>query len=145
MKLLLGCGDERRAGWVHHDRAMRDGVDVAHDLQVRPWPWADGSAEMIAAHHLLEHLPDTVAFFDEAWRVLRAGGRLVVSVPHCNGENAWKDPTHVRAFHPEAFSYFDPEEPMGRQFGRFYTSRAWRLVRTYTDGVEIAAELEVRK
>lgn len=146
VQILLGCGDELRSGWVHHDRRRHSShVDVAHDLAERPWPWPDGAAARIEAHHVLEHLADTVAFFDEAWRVLRPGGRLMVSVPHCDGENAWKDPTHVKAFHPEAFTYFDPARYMGDKFGRFYTSRHWRLIHLFTDGVEIAAELEPRK
>jgi SAM-dependent methyltransferase len=141
--LLLGCGgQEARPGWVHHDRGMRPGVDVAHDLEVRPWPWADDSAEEIEARHVLEHLADCVGFMDECWRVLRPGGRLRVWVPDWRHENAWRDPTHKRCYHPDTFAYFDPETSWGQMFGRFYTERTWRLMVCGTNGEEIEAVLE---
>jgi SAM-dependent methyltransferase len=145
MKILLGCGDEVREGWVHHDLWRHSPhVQVVHDLAERPWPWPNSSAEKMVARHVLEHLQDTVGFMDEAWRVLRPGGTLEMAVPHCDGENAWKDPTHVKAFHPEAFTYFDPEQGMGRMFGRFYTERYWRVLTLVTDGVEIVVLMEKR-
>lgn len=145
MKLLLGCGDERRAGWVHHDRWPRAGVDVAHDLERVPWPWRDGTATCVEARHVLEHLSNTVAFMDECWRILKPGGELRVAVPDWRSENAWRDPTHVRAFHVDAFAYFDPETNWGRTFGRFYTVRGWLLLSSGVDGDEIRAVLKVRK
>lgn len=142
-RILLGCGDEVRPGWLHHDRHYHSPhVDVAHDLEKRPWPFATGCAVRIVAQDVLEHLSDTVAFFDECWRVLRAGGSVQVRVPHWQGQDAWLDPTHKRAFHPDTFSYFDPETRMGKMFGRFYTDRAWRLIYTQEDGKAIVAELE---
>jgi len=142
VKLLLGCGDEVRMGWVHHDREKHSQhVDVAHDLEVRPWPFPSNAAARIVALDVLEHLWDTVAFFDECHRILQPGGYLKVRVPHWQGENAWKDPTHRRAFHPEVFSYFDPETNWGTMFGKFYTKLVWRLVYVFEDGERIEAEL----
>ena len=143
MKILLGCGDENRPGWAHHDRRRHSPhVDVAHDLELRPWPWANEVAERIEALDVLEHLADTVAFMDECWRILAPGGRLVVRVPHWQHVDAWIDPTHKRAFHPDTFSYFDPSMEQGQRFGRFYTDRAWRLVFTTASAQHIQAELE---
>jgi hypothetical protein len=46
MKILLGCGDEVREGWVHHDLWRHSPhVQVVHDLAERPWPWPNSSAE----------------------------------------------------------------------------------------------------
>ncbi len=61
MKLLLGCGDEHREGWLHHDRVRHSSrVDSAHDLEVYPWPWPDMAFECIEALDVLEHLTITV-------------------------------------------------------------------------------------
>jgi len=42
-------------------------------------PFADGSFDTLLAVECIFHFPTRVAFFDEARRVLRPGGRLVVS------------------------------------------------------------------
>jgi SAM-dependent methyltransferase len=44
-------------------------------------PVRDASADAVVMVELLEHVPDPGAAIDEAWRVLRAGGALVASVP----------------------------------------------------------------
>jgi SAM-dependent methyltransferase len=45
------------------------------------WPVEDLGADMVLATETLEHVPDPDAFLAEAARVLRPGGRLVLSVP----------------------------------------------------------------
>lgn len=59
-------------------------TDDAHTLaQVQ-----DGSADVIVSFETLEHLPQPEAFLARAARILRPGGRLIVSVP-----NQWADET----------------------------------------------------
>jgi SAM-dependent methyltransferase len=43
-----------------------------------PLPLADGSMDVVFSHDVLELLPDPDALLDEAYRVLRPGGRLVL-------------------------------------------------------------------
>jgi SAM-dependent methyltransferase len=143
MRLNLGCGADVREGWVNADLKARRPEVQAVDLRVTPWPWADGSASEIVAQDVLEHLPDTVAFFDEAWRVLADGGRLTVRVPRFDNENAWRDPTHLRAFHPTTFEYFDPETQWGRRYGMI-TERKWRIL-TLVDGGNIMVSMTPRR
>jgi len=127
MKLLLGCGEERREGWTRVDVCPEVQPDVVLDLEVRPWPWESGSAEQIVAMDVLEHLDDVVGFMDECWRVLRPGGTLTVRVPDWQSLNAWGDPTHKRAFTRTTFTYFDPRSDFGRRYGLLYTRRSWHL------------------
>ena len=144
MKLLLGCGDEQREGWIHHDRVQHsEHVDSAWDLEYYPWPWPDGAFERIEAMDVLEHLTDTVAFMDECWRILKPGGALKVRVPHYQSEDAWRDPTHKRAFHPDTFQYFDPDKEWGELYGQFYTDKHWQLSWMGV-GSNITVELEKR-
>lgn len=44
-------------------------------------PWEDGTFDVVAAAHVLGHVPAPAAteILDEAWRVLRPGGRMVVA------------------------------------------------------------------
>lgn len=149
MKILLGCGDEHRNGWVHLDRIPHSPhVDVAHDLNVVPWPFEDGCAKRIEAIDVLEHLNDPVAFFDECWRILHPLGSLWVQTVHYQSENCWRDPTHRRGFHPDVFRYFDPDSPWHQTFGKFYTRRTWRVVDPIIhdrNTGNIMAKLEPRK
>jgi SAM-dependent methyltransferase len=80
MRLNLGAADVRIDGWTSVDLGA---ADIAHDLSVFPWPFADGSAEAILASHVLEHLTlaDARRFLAECARVLRPGGTLSIAVP----------------------------------------------------------------
>jgi SAM-dependent methyltransferase len=61
-----------------HDR--RSTVDVFGDG--RQLPFADGSLGHVIAAHVLEHQPDVLTTLGEWRRVLRAGGALVLILPH---------------------------------------------------------------
>src|SRR5207302_4472504 len=56
MKVNLGCGRIVRSGFVNVDRYPHEGVDVVHDLDQVPWPFADESVDYIWASHVLEHV-----------------------------------------------------------------------------------------
>ncbi len=45
-------------------------------------PLPDGTADMVASFTVLEHVPDEMAALAEMRRVLKAGGRLLISVPN---------------------------------------------------------------
>jgi ubiquinone/menaquinone biosynthesis C-methylase UbiE len=44
-------------------------------------PLGHGEVDLVWCSEVLEHVPDTVAFLTEARRVLKRGGRLLVTVP----------------------------------------------------------------
>jgi predicted SAM-dependent methyltransferase len=81
LRLHLGCGGERKAGWVNVD-LLGDPVDVAWNL-ANPLPFEPASADAVFHEHLLEHLPPQAgaAFMRECYRVLKPGGILRVGVP----------------------------------------------------------------
>jgi SAM-dependent methyltransferase len=45
------------------------------------WPAEDASTDVVLATETLEHVPDPTVFLAEARRVLRPGGRIVLTVP----------------------------------------------------------------
>ena len=125
----MGCGNNVMADAVNHDRVKhRPEVDVVWDLDVRPWPWADGSFDLVVAASVLEHLKlDLVEAVDECWRILRPGGQLYLKLPHWQSDVAWRDPTHRWRYTLQSCDVFDPETEYGREYG-FYTVRKWHLV-----------------
>lgn len=95
--LHLGCGDDYHEHALNVDVNSESAADVVADITNTPWEFAeDGEFVRIEAHHVLEHLPDRAAFFDEAARVLRPGGELVVTLPL--GRNAVTDDDHTTAW-----------------------------------------------
>jgi malonyl-CoA O-methyltransferase len=99
--LDLGCGTGRHALPLAAAGAVVTAVDfspgmlararakpgagrvrfVAADLR-RPLPFPDAAFDLVVSGLVLEHLPDLPAVFAEARRVLRPGGRAVVSTIH---------------------------------------------------------------
>lgn len=83
MRLNLGCGDDIRDGYVNVDQRRTHPSVYECDLSKFPWPWATGVADEIMMLDFLEHFPyrDTDRILLECFRVLKAGGELVVQVP----------------------------------------------------------------
>lgn len=72
----------------------------------QPWQFESDSVGVIRAYHVLEHLEDSIHFFNEAYRVLAPGGFLLIEVPSVNGAGAFGDPTHRLYFNLLTFEYF---------------------------------------
>ncbi len=70
--------------WINIDAVAHEGMPEpdlicnGHHL-----PYADETADMICFHHVLEHFGcgEGKGLMQEAWRVLKPGGRLLVFVP----------------------------------------------------------------
>jgi SAM-dependent methyltransferase len=95
--LNVGCGHDRRAGYVNQDIAELPGVDLVCELGEEKLPVEDGAFDVILARDVLEHV-DLVPALRELHRVLAPGGRLVISTVHFTSRNLWIDPTHRRGF-----------------------------------------------
>jgi SAM-dependent methyltransferase len=81
MKLNIGAGGRRIAGYTGVDMVERPGADIV--APANAIPLADGVASEVLAVHLIEHLlPWEVADTLKEWRrLLRPGGRLVLEMP----------------------------------------------------------------
>ena len=144
--LNLGAGNKIVAEAVNHDISKhRPEIDVVHDLNVLPWPWADGSFDKIVAWSVFEHLNiDLVASLNECHRILRTGGGLSLKLPVWNSEGSYDDVTHRWRFSLRSLDQFCPETDRGRAYG-FYTAQHWKYVkapRMNKAGTSIYATLE---
>ena len=83
MKLHLGCGTNKLAGWINIDSVKGCGPDLVHDI-TQPLPYDDLTIDEILAEDLLEHFDKYMRYvvFGEWARVLKLGGRITVQVPN---------------------------------------------------------------
>lgn len=99
--LNLGCGRDYRAStddevWLNCDKEKSIKADVYFDLE-KAWPLEDSKYDYLFASHVIEHLVSLDHFMQEAWRVLKHDGIMVVVAPYWSHMTAWCDPSHVRA------------------------------------------------
>jgi hypothetical protein len=114
LRLDLGCGPNKKEGFLGVDSRPFDGkVDVVHDLTT-PWPWDADSVEEVHCSHFIEHLDgrQRAFFWSELWRVMKTGAKATVIAPHWCSNRAYGDPTHAW--------------PPVSEMSFYYLSRAWR-------------------
>jgi hypothetical protein len=103
LRLNLGCGENKLAGYVNVDKHGRP--DLKHDLESFPWPWQTGSVSEIVLSHVLEHLGETTEVYfqilKELYRICRTDAVIRITVPHPRHDDFIIDPTHVRQITPE--------------------------------------------
>ncbi len=73
------------------------GVYLLYDGKTIPFP--DATFASIGAFNVLEHVGNPIGFLDEMTRVLRPGGRIVISSPNFLRVLGWRDyHPHMRGF-----------------------------------------------
>src|SRR5437868_14601739 len=80
--LDVGCGSNKHPGAIGIDFNPRTDADVIHDLGVVPYPFDDNEFDAIISRHVIEHVPDVMAFISELHRITKPGGRIKLVTPH---------------------------------------------------------------
>jgi SAM-dependent methyltransferase len=111
MKLNLGCGRSRLAGYVNVDVVPGPAVDLVMDFDAcgpggARFPYEDDSVDESFGSHLIEHLRNPLPFMQELWRVTRGGGVATFLCPYGSSDDAFEDPTHVRQLFLHSWGYF---------------------------------------
>lgn len=124
LKLDLGCGKNKRPGFIGVDTISFDGVDIICDLGAKSWVvqkeadlkcknpglfatnngdevgeayiFMQESVNEVHCSHFLEHLTQSerVHFFNELFRVMQFGAQANIIIPSWSSERAYGDPTH---------------------------------------------------
>lgn len=149
MKILdVGCGANKTPGAIGLDNNPRTSADVIHDLGDIPYPFAYNEFDLIVSNHVVEHVPDVMAFIGELHRITRPGGRIKLLTPHYTNPDWANDPTHRNHINSYTFNTF----MAGRQVFDFYTDIQLRPVSTHVSllnlwkmlGVQFVVNLDQR-
>jgi SAM-dependent methyltransferase len=125
--LDVGCGRNKYPGAVGMDYNPATNADVIHDLGVFPYPFANDEFDEVIGRHVVEHLPDVMAFMSELHRITRPGGRIRLVTPHYTNPDWPNDLTHRNHFNSYSFQNFIPD----RKLFPFYTELELKPVRVY--------------
>lgn len=162
ISLDIGCGWNKKKGFVGLDMFPFEGVDIVHDINSFPWPIPDNSCSLIVAANVLHHvhkggLPPQlhslaellvkkkliskrelnsavgetqifsflVRFMDEAWRIMKEGGQLAISVPYAGSVGFYQDPTSTSPITEAVFLYFDPSHQSN--LWSVYRPKPWKI------------------
>jgi predicted SAM-dependent methyltransferase len=120
--LDFGCKKNKVKGAIGVDINSDSDADVIHDFEKKPFPFPDNSADLIYAKHILEHLNNPCILVQEAIRILKPGGNLIMEVPHFSNYVAYSDLEHKRYF-----SYFTFRSLLGEE----QLKKTTRLIRFY--------------
>ncbi len=115
LKLNLGCGTDIRPGWVNMDIANLAGVDIVHNIETLPLPFADCHFDEILCQDILEHI-EYIPVLKDLHRILKPGGILTIRVPHFTSRNNYIDPTHKKMFSNRTFNFFVSDSYLGRNY-----------------------------
>jgi len=118
-RINLGSGKDYKPGWLNIDVLDRAQPDLVLDLG-RPVSWPvqaqtpyagplrleAGSADLIYANNVLEHVPDLPELMGNCLKLLKTGGKFLLEVPYEHAATAWQDPTHLRALNEKSWLYY---------------------------------------
>jgi len=114
-KLNLGCGIDYKEGFVNVDFHSHIKVDVEHDLNGLPYPFASEEFDFILASHVLEHLDKPFFIMKELHRILKPGGTLIIKVPHFS--RGFTHSEHKAGFDVTFPYYFNPKFTKSGYYG----------------------------
>jgi hypothetical protein len=109
VRLDLGCGPSKQAGFLGIDARDLPGVDIVHDLEVFPWPLPPNCARAVVISHFWEHIKPwlTMKFMEELHRVCIDQASVFLSGPYSMQFRYVQDPTHCNPSNEATFLYWD--------------------------------------
>lgn len=105
LKLHLGCGNDRKLGYLNCDISPEVNPDKVVDLE-KKLPFKDNSVDEILIYHTLEHIKNFIPLMHEFYRICKKGTVIKIKTPFYSSWGQFNDPTHIRFFSPFTFNYF---------------------------------------
>jgi SAM-dependent methyltransferase len=119
-KVLEVSGDEGAIARMFDPKLIEYETCSYPEVDAQNLPFPEGSYDHVISDQVIEHLSNPQRAIDEARRVLRTGGWLIVA-------SAFMDPVHTRPGNPHDFWRFTPEglRHLLRDFSTIYQCEGW--------------------
>lgn len=129
IKIDLGCGTTKKAGYIGIDLLPLDGVDFIADFEKGLDFIPNSSVDEMISSHLLEHIDSFENLMAEIHRVLKSSGTKKILVPHFSNPYYYSDYTHRRFFGLYTFDYFsNGDTNMKRKVPSFYNTLKFKII-----------------
>lgn len=89
MRIDIGCGANKREGFIGIDIAPAPGVDHVIDIERQPLPFEDGSVDYVFSNHAFEHIHNPRNILQEIVRVCRHGATVEIWTPYLKSNDAF--------------------------------------------------------
>lgn len=108
--LEIGTGHKPQYQYVdynilHTDIIKSEYTEMELDIS-KTLPFDDDSFDLVICHGTLEHLDDFYFAVNEMHRVLKNGGKLVLTLPHFASSQTHQCPDHKRVGHSNYFNEY---------------------------------------
>ena len=130
-KLNIGCGHDKRPGYINLDIAQEVKPDIVHDIS-DGLPFADNTFDIIYSSHCIEHVtPDRWSYvLDEIMRVAKPDCILELMLPFDNIKKR-TNIGHYRTFGWWSFTQYYADEKIRGYY------RPWKLQQLHREATII--------
>ena len=129
IKLHLGCGKDKREGYVNCDLSSEVNPDKIVDISER-LPFENNSISEIIINHTLEHTQKPIEVLKEFYRICKDKAIIKIKVPYFSSESAFSQIDHYSFYSLTTFDCLDSEHPGPWQgvgdFKTIYKKLTWR-------------------
>lgn len=105
VRVDLGCGGVKRAGFIGIDRFPLPGVDIVADMN-KGLPLDDNSVDYLVASHSLEHADDIIFIMQEIYRVCKHKALVCIVAPYYHTSLNMANPFHKQVFNEHTPRFF---------------------------------------
>jgi len=114
IRLDIGCGANKRRGYLGLDCRPVPGVDIVCDIEEEGIPLEDNCVSRVWMSHFIEHVSPKKFLWvmSEIHRVCKPGAIVTIHAPYGVNPLFVQDPTHAKPINERTFDYFDPQKPV---------------------------------
>ncbi|MEE0864236.1 MAG: class I SAM-dependent methyltransferase [Alistipes sp.] len=112
------------------------------EAKVPPLPFEDESFDFVVSFQVIEHIANDRRFVEEVRRVLRPGGKFIVSTPN-RPMSLTRNPWHVREYRPEQLTSLLSMFASVEELGVGGNERVWEYYRHNAESVRRIMRFDV--